>query len=596
MKSVLLSIFIIFVSSLYSQINIKITVKDAQTKEALAFCNISVKNTYKGGITNNDGEIQLLIDDTSNTIVTVSYLGYITENISISRLLENPVVLMKKNVFSISEVNVLADDNYLFEILSKCRKHQLKNRYTHSSKVYYGIETSSKTQAVELLECYYNAELKGTQIPNLYFKNGRVALAPIDSNYFLSLNSSKAILRLDLLKRSDKYPVNPLQLNLRKLKEYYDLKILSIDKETYHLYFSPKQNKKEYFSGDLWIEKENYNLVRINLEADNTKKYPFIPLFEIDTISNVSLKISQTYKDFENHKVLDYIYFDYQLDYKSYRDTPMVSFPRMVTRPIVSKGIIYLYDYEKPFILPYFEYDNSLNDYQKLSIIPYNESFWEENNSFLLTKKQKENLGFIAHRGRLINFESNSLQNGFEIARDITGKKRNFFENYYDFWNSKKRISISKDINDNTKVYSQDIINKSIQRDLYNLEVQILLDVTKTKNGFNCKSYTVFDPFKTFYHLSRTSITRMFLNIYFDICEIERLKMQEQLEKRNFTKKEIDNIYNQTLLNIKSKTQLYMKEVKLGENYISLKKWNKYVFENLEIDNIQLVINSNKDQ
>jgi hypothetical protein len=41
-------------------------------------------------------------------------------------------------------------------------------------------------------------------------------------------------------------------------------------------------------------------------------------------------------------------------------------------------------------------------------------------------------------------------------------------------------------------------------------------------------------------------------------------------------------------------SEKYIKEVDVGENEKMLKKWNDYVLEKLNIDNMKLVENSNK--
>jgi hypothetical protein len=41
---------------------------------------------------------------------------------------------------------------------------------------------------VEVLECYFNGDIKGTSISNLLLKNGKVGLRSKDSLLFLSYN------------------------------------------------------------------------------------------------------------------------------------------------------------------------------------------------------------------------------------------------------------------------------------------------------------------------------------------------------------------------------------------------------------------------
>ena len=228
-----------------------------------------------------------------------------------------------------------------------------------------------------------------------------------------------------------------------------------------------------------------------------------------------------------------------------------------------------------------------------MSVIPYNEVFWNNNNTLLLTERQKENLGFFAHKGYLINFRDGNYGKDFlRLPKfDTTG----FFEFYYSFWSPVKRISLIKRMPGN-ETYSQEKINQSIPNDLYLLKVQILLDITQLDDSINCKSFSVFDAKQTFYHLPEEPYTKAFLNIYFDICEIERRKMEKELNSHSYTFSQADSIYRKTGQSIDNITGRYLKEVKLGKEENALRKWNQYVLEKLDIDNLQMFRESNKDR
>jgi len=274
--------------------------------------------------------------------------------------------------------------------------------------------------------------------------------------------------------------------------------------------------------------------------------------------------------------------------YKSVREKPTVDRTSVITRNIITKGLLYFYDYDDPFILPYFEYDNDFDDYRKMSFIPYNNFFW--NNIFTLrhTEKQKENLRFFSGSGHLINFrEGNYGKDFLKINQGNDSTFSKFYEWYYTFWSSYKRIRLNRNLSQN-KVYPQEKINNSIQSNLYRLKVQILLDVIQSGDTVHCSSYTVFDAAKTMFHLPEEPYTTPFLNIYFDICEIERRKMETEIGLKPRTVARVDSIYKQTVENMETVTRQYLKEVQLGKNENSMRKWNEYVIKNLNIDNLSL--------
>ena len=458
MKPVL-PIILLFISiSSYSQTTVKATVKDSQSKEPLGFCNVAVQGTKKGTITNADGIFIITVND-PNDVLLFSYVGYEVLSEKASDLIQKPEVFLVKKDLALEEVTIRAGNDYLYDIMENCRKKLLKNKDAVVSKVYYALETQSKTisvefpmkggitqmknneislqnsKPVELLECFYNATMKGIQVEDLGFKNGRTALAAND-NYFLSLNSSKALAKMDLISKDDEFPSNPLQYGKAGMKKKFIVEKEFFDGSVYELKFHPRNDKDEGFSGEVWIEKSTNNLLKINLKSQQTKQHPFVPMFQYDSIYNVFFDITNTYKK-EGEQILpDHIYFNYGFTYRSHRDSLVLTWKNM-TREITSNGILYFYDYDQSFILPYFDYMDDLNDYYKMSFIPYNAEFWNDKNILLQTEKQKEDFDVLSKKGQLINYREGNYGNDFLIH--LPGFNNNLF--YEFFYLRKTRFS-----------------------------------------------------------------------------------------------------------------------------------------------------------
>ncbi len=608
MTKILTTIFLLISACAFSQTKITAVIKDSGTKESLPYCNVAVSGTRNGTITNGDGVFSISVSSPDDVLV-FSYLGYDPKSIPANKLMNTTVIYLTKKNIVISEVTVHSDNDYIYDIFEKCRNNLIKNSVPGVSKVYYCNETSASTiyvelpingvmtktyaeddsveKPVELLECFYNGYFNGVSIEELGFKNGRTALAAKD-NFFLTHNSSKAISMISVTEENVLFPLLPFQMRKGAMKKNFDVAMLSFDGKVYNISFLPKDNNKECFSGEAWIEKGTNNLLKISYRSVNSENYPFTPFHSFDSIWNVSMEITSTFKIESDNLMPDHTNFNYSFNYFSRRDTITGIIKdkwKNMTRKIMSKGLLFFYDYNQPFILPYFEYSDDMGDYKKMSFIPYNEDFWNNNNTILFTEIQKKNFNLLSNDGQLINYGSGNYGNQF--LTKLNGWIPRFFEFYYAFWSSDKRIVP----NINTpqfETYPPEKINQNIKSNLYILKVQILLDVTSSGDSLLSRSYTVFDNLVSFFHLPIDSNTNAFLNIYFDICEIERRKMQKTLDSPFFSASQIDSIYKVSVENMNSVTSQYIKEVDIGENSKYFEKWNKYVYNILGIDNIKL--------
>ena len=584
--ALILAFFVLVALPAKGQTEIHGVVRDEQSNSPLPYCNIIIQGTSNGTITNGDG-VFTISADTSKDVLLFAYLGYQRKALRASVLLNNNNVFLKSLNVSLNEVTVHPGNDFLYDLVYDCRKNLPTYKPQNVARVYLGLETSADSHPVELLECYYNGYLNGINLEKLLIKNGRVAWDTVGNRYFMSLGTSKAISELNLTKRNDHFPGLPLQFNKGRMKKKFHLRMLASNDQYYEIEYSPIRDSSEYFSGKIWIDNHK-NLLKLEMSGKELARYPFSPLFPMDSLSHVDLSISQTFKEIDGMLLPDHINFQYQFTYKSVRDSNLVMFPSIVTNTFTSRGILYFYDYNKPFILPHYDYDAGFNDYRKMSFIPYNELFWNNNNKLQLTSQQKEDLGFFARKGNSMNFNAvhdlgNSYLHHVVMPRNIEGNwhKKNII------WSADHRLSVGNNIVDNTEI-AKEKINQSIPLNLINLKVQILLDITQIGDSLYHSSYTIFDNYKSFYHLPRYPYTNCFLNIYFDLCEIEREKMEKQLPQIGYDLDSINAVYNQSVVEMHSLTQRYIRETHLGADKKAMHKWSDYVKDKLNIDNMKM--------
>ncbi len=563
-------------------------ISDRDTKIPLAFCSIALKDGNKGTISNQDGFFSIQYENESD-ILTFYYLGYKTKTIKISELKKGMPVLLIKQSIQLDAITINADNSYLYELLTDCRKRIKQSNKKLSAKAFYVIESSTKNKPVELLECYYNAQIEGSNVKSLDFKNARTALAAIDGNYFQTFNTAKAISKLSLTKNEGLFPFSPLQLNKRKLKRKYILTNLPAPDNVVRIGFEPKKDRLLYFSGEVWIHKKELRILKIKLLCEHAAQHPFLPIHNTDSIYNLRLEINKSFSKYNETAVPDFTQFEYSFDYTSVRKSVpnTAGLNRILKRKIKSNGIVDYYDYNKAFILPYFSYPDNLayGDYHIMTFIPYNPEFWKNNQQISLTRQQKQNLGFLADKGQLINyFDLNSLPRSADQRKPVMA-----FAFNYPFWSEKKRINIRTQMKNelnlsNTRRFIREI---KMENDTYFFDCQILLDIDQKENSYYWKSYSVFDSYHSYFRIEQDEYTRAVLNIYFDLCEIARREMEKKLRTKNHSLSEINAIYRNSVKQMKVVGDEFLEEVRLGANNKALIKWNQKVLNELGIDNLK---------
>jgi hypothetical protein len=243
---------------------------------------------------------------------------------------------------------------------------------------------------------------------------------------------------------------------------------------------------------------------------------------------------------------------------------------------------MHFYDHDKAFILPYFYYDKEFSDYKKIASLSYNEGFWTANTGIVYSQNMKKGIQYFKKNGFLLNFQNGQSSNFMML------KGGKFFENNYLLWSEKKRISLKKDkiIHDTISTNSSN--GQTIRSSLYQIKAQLFLDLNPMADSIQHYSAAVFDVNETFYNLPEEPETDCFINIYFDLFEIERRKMEKTLSQKKLTEQEMDVIYKKSIKNLEIQSKDYFSEVERGTKKKALEKWNAYVKENLGIDNFEI--------
>ncbi len=593
--------------NLCAQITIKGSVFDAETNEALQYCNISIKGKNAGCITNEDGNFSLRIYDINETIV-ISYLSYKTKELPAAYFQKNKKVFLQHYSYLLAETEIHASNDYLYKMISDCSQ---KNRKAPDkfSKAYFSLETSAGEDPVEVIECYYNSKITKNNPERLLLKNGRIALAGLNGFYFVSLSTGDILTSYNIFENPDRYlNLNPLQMNNKVMKRKYNLNVISVSGDKRNIYqigFKPVDTESELFEGEIWIDRSNNNILRLTVTDNNMAAHPFSPLSPEHKLDSVSFSINYNFTADSIQCTPEFIQFDYSFCYND----------NISIKHINTTGILYFFENDTLFYNPRFSFENNYSksigtpnitwyingfesdfvyskiaaysDYDKIVSMPYNDFFWKHNDAILLSDKKKSYLNFFKENGVLLNYDELSAWSG-----------NNFSERKLK-WSDKDRITyemLKKDFNYTINLKTKPHYTTDMYLDDFcNLKGQIFMDINKFGDTTSVLTATLIDLDDSFFDLKKEIYTDCFINNYFDLIEIQRRIMVKDINRSNYSVYQIDSVYNADISQLDKTLSLYLNECNQGSNVEELEKWTKFINKSLGTDNSFLLETSVAD-
>lgn len=541
-------------------------VLDQKNGEPIPYANVYNKSADRGVITDLEGYFKVAAQSSSDSIV-VSFIGYQSYLLRPDKAPEHSYeVRLQESAQTLSEIVVKPkDDDFLYELLNAC--NQRRSELHSAARMAYDLKSFVGNKQVELVEGFYNGHIKGYDLQKLDFKTGRIALQPSHRRFFISTESSRAIVMFKLFSENDYFPINPLSLNKHRLKKtfYLELHQKYVDEKQDSVYvidYLPKGLEGYAFKGRIWVNRSRNNYIKITLECANALKHPFLPLFPDDAIRTVHLNITRSFEEIDGEAYFKHIDFNYLINYQ---------FGGGQNYNISTNAVLYAYSWNKLFLLPKFTFvDEEISDYRKINAIPYNSFFWKNNHELKLSDQRNRNELF------------------FNDIQSVTNKKlfsdnaylgRSLLEHPYIIW-SADRMSFRSQFQEDEKK------NPSFLETPYVLSVKLFMDINFIKDSIQISTATIFDPYESYYHLPVNDTVLCFVNTYFDLVEIERRALEQEIGQSDKSIPRLEALYEARLAKIEELSKRYFKEVKRGLHRRALKEWNYYVFKKLGIDNM----------
>ena len=603
----------------------KSVVFDNDTKMPIAYANIVNKSTNKVTKSNELGYFSITVASIEDTIL-ISYLGYEKLEFRCGSKKDLPEIFLKKKSNFIKQVEIKPkNSDYLYEMIEKCNNKIVD--LSIQGKTYFELKSYHNDKQIELVECYSNAELFGYKVLKTNLKAGRLALQP-DANskrIFTTLASSLPIISFDFKSKDKKYPNNPIAFGIKKAKKKFYLEIENIfvnqDLDSiFELKFFPKDKEESNFSGTLWINKKRREFEKVNFVCEDCKNHPFSPIRESDSIKRVDMNMTFEFAQIGEEKVFRQVDYIYDIFYKNRRDT--------VDYKVSSKAIMYVYDFSNTFILPRYSFAETapLSDYSKISAYPYNEFFWKFHDESRLESNRKLNDSFFEDIRSITNidlFDPNRQSKMMHIfgrpyvhwsdqrinfTEDIPEKyvvleSFNGFKNLDDndlmnndekFPQGKRLQGVFRIRKGNRRVFGKDFMGYEIKDAMYGqkekpylFDIKLFMDVNYYKDSLHFLTETIFDPFSSYYYFAIDNNTRAYMNMYYDICEIERRNLEEELR---VTERDYNQIFAACDRYNSIKDAMckdFDRDVFLGTREFAMKTWSKYIKTALGVDNLK---------
>ncbi len=562
---------LLFILSAQAQITFSGRVLDSESGVPMPFVSIQCEGTSLGTVTNEEGVFHCKIDTLRSKTLRFSFVGYATKILE-SGAAQNVIVKLDPLPVNLPEMVIhaghgpLASD-YFFTAAARLKK----KKDSREARTFLSVITASDQDTpLEVMEGFYQCRTSPARgITDIELKCGRFGLIPLDEILFINDNPTDIIRNLSLVNGTGQdLPLNPFGMKYKEAKKLFrfsiDTLISTGTSALALLRFRPRADSAGLFSGTVLIDTSSFEIQKIVLMIEKATRHPFKPLNKSHSITGLSLKFEMNFRKIDNGIVVfDFILFDYRMNYQA--GTRIHS--------LKSRSLMVFYDYEQPFVIPFYIPAPALSDYGKLLSIPFNPTFWERNYIIPTTSTARNYTAYFQQRGITVNFsESPGSERvipqkvlywhpDIHLAWDFIGKKN---PGWIAFAESGKR-----------HVSKEDLATRK-----YFLDFQIFLDVNPEPDTCYWQSRSMLFLDNSFYEHPRDTLALSTFDLEFDIAELYRLRMENQFQalmSAGCNKSDFQHIYNKMVKQFEGMRWLCRKETKRGQNKVAYQTWRKRI-------------------
>ena len=453
------------------------------------------------------------------------------------------------------------------------RAMEVQNTTKDSAQAYFELRSFLETQQIELVEAYFHLKQGAFAPRQSTLKTGRFALFPYENRYFTSHATANALLEFNLSEPNPLFPYSPFNVGKRPQKYFRfwlaDSVLTSNADTLLEIKFFPKKADGTSFSGTAWLDPHSQELVQVFLNCQHCAQQPFVALFESDSLQQIDFQVQCAFDPKKDGAALTHLKANYDITYLS-----RVRQGNSSLKHYHGEARIQVYKDQTNTMQPHFNFLPGVDVYRKIMAFPYAAAFWANNPAPFPNEQQ-------ALRNQVF-YQKATISNQLIAERSI--RHNRIFEHPFIPW-STQRVLLREELPENLGQANKPSADIS---PLYRLEVQLFYDLLQTKDSTILLTSCVIDPYQTYYKLSVDATVNCFINMYFDLCEIERRAFDAKCRKVAFEPAQIEECYKEAQQNLDAVLNAYLTQVDRGQNRKAMLKWSAFIVEQLGIDNVAL--------
>jgi hypothetical protein len=540
-------------------------VVDAGTRSPLPYATVLLQGTTRGTITNSEGWFSLYVEGPKDSL-RFSFVGYRTRVLPLNIALDGQDIRMERAVHELGEA-VIRPGEDLYKLVVAA-SNWLRRAPEVKAKLFFGLETHCAEQPVEVLNAYFNATFKSAVLRDITFKQGTIGIAPKDGRHFINYNTAGAFALMDIHAPGERFPLSPFAFaDPRKLRTYYLVERVSIGSgpdAVDHLRATPRENAAGAFELDLWLTAGKEEVQAFELRCTECPRQPFIPLFDHGRIDAVDMRYRQTWSR-EGRAYPEVTELEYHVTYTG---------PGFTER-FRSHAIMHAFDRGRHFLPTLFPWRKGMEEYPMIAWMPPDSAFWKRMTPPVPTERQQRDREFVMENDLARNTWFDSLRLHYDHLRP-----------HYLAWSADRPLNMDHLIG-GPLVRPNDTRKTPPVR----LRTHIYLDLDTTGGELRHRSIAVFDAGASWYnYLPLIAEDQALVNLFFDICEMERRAMEKRLAEPRMTLEKARRIHAEHTQRMRDEQKRY--QTALSMNLYNIMGWNMNVRKELGVDRMRQLVHS----